>query len=330
MAADIAHYLLGQASRLGMAETWAGWRVRDLLAAALGINGLVALLVARPIATLLPAPYQRDQAASLFAVLVAAVPFLGLIAAVVIAGPLARLSGRPRIAKPLMLAMPAFGVEMRGRDIHMGAGSAWAVLQSGKSGAARGTRALLALDPRLSRQTSSLARAALRHPQEDLRLLAHGLLDEREGLLFESIETARKARAAARTPAAVAAFDKRLAFLYWELLYQDLSRDQVRTLALANGRHHAEAALIHLPTDAALRILLGRLAMEAGDIAAARSHFEQALHMNTAPGQILPYLAEACFRLRDFAALRRLIKGFPALRDLPTIGAVARFWTDSP
>lgn len=326
MFLSLYHYLLAHASRAGLARPFAGMPARTLLLYGLAANGLCAALLAKPIELLLPANYRRQRASWLFAILIATVPILGLAAALIIAIAIARMTRRIAIAEPETLAIPPFGVEMRGRDIHMGAGSAWAILRAKDTGTKRGVRALLALDPRLSRQTSPLVRAALSHPEEDLRLLAYGLLDQREGDIMTAIENTLAERRALAAPASDSRLEKRLAFLYWELLYQDLSRDHLRLLAIRNAQTHALVALKMRPDDATLHILMGRIAMLEHHNLVARQHFEDALSLNAAPGQILPYLAETRFRVGDFGALRLLAKDFPSLLDLPNIGPIVRFW----
>ncbi|MHB8254898.1 MAG: tetratricopeptide repeat protein [Acidiferrobacter sp.] len=101
----------------------------------------------------------------------------------------------------------------------------------------------------------------------------------------------------------------------------------MRLLAIHRAQTHALAALKRHPDDATLHILMGRIAMLEHHNTAARKHFEDALNLNVAPGQILPYLAETRFRVGDFAALGVLARDFPSLLDLPNIGPVVRFWT---
>ncbi|MHB8254662.1 MAG: hypothetical protein ACYDEV_13420 [Acidiferrobacter sp.] len=187
MVLDFVHYLLSPPSLAGLGAPFAGIPTGTLVAYGLAANGLGAALFAKPIALLLPIPYRSQRGSWLFFALIATVPLFGLLAALVIATLVARMNRRERVPEPQTLAMPSFGVEMRGRHIHMGAGSTWAILRAKDTSVKRGVRALLALDPRLSRQTSSLVRAALQHQEEDLRLLAYGLLDQREGDIAAAI-----------------------------------------------------------------------------------------------------------------------------------------------
>lgn len=100
----------------------------------------------------------------------------------------------------------------------------------------------------------------------------------------------------------------------------------LRNRAISESRRYAQLANAILKTDGPLQVLLGRLALIDGDCETACGHPEQALQLKTTPGQVLPYLAKARFRLRDMSALHLLIRRFASLRDLPNIGPVARFW----
>lgn len=329
MLPELLRYSLSAASRQGLNAPFEGLSGDTVLALLWAANGLLAVILAWPLATLLPAPYREPRAAWFFGILTAGVPGFGLVASLVIAGGLSRLVRLHANPDPATVRLPPFTIEMRGRDPHMGAGGAWAILRAPSSNTNRSVRALLSLDPRLSRQTAPLIREALRHPHEDLRLLAYGLLDQREGDLLETINQQLQLRTGANA-AARAQTDKRIAFLYWELLYQDLSRDHLRAHAISESRRHARLAVAVLTDDAPLYVLLGRLSLIDGDSLAACDHLERALQLHTAPGQVLPYLAEARFRLRDMHGLRILTARFPALLDLPNIGPVARFWMATP
>ncbi|MHB1512329.1 MAG: tetratricopeptide repeat protein [Acidiferrobacter sp.] len=330
MTPDIASYVLSHASRAGVGRPFDDLPTRLLFLYIVIANGVLALGLARPMAHLLPPSYREHQASWLLAVIIAAIPGLGLLIALFIAAGITRLASHSSLPEPQTLGLPAFGAEMRGRQRHMGAGGAWAILRAKDAGVARGVRALLSLDPRLSRQTSPLVRSALRHPEEDLRLLAYGLLDRREGNLSEAISEALTRRQSPGPQDDEGLLEKRLAFLYWELLYQDLSRDHLRQHAIRRAQTHALAALKRRPNDPTLHVLMGRIAMLEGHYLAARTHCERALDLNAAPGQILPYLAETRFRLGDFAALKLLARDYPSLCDVPTIGPVVRFWNATP
>ncbi|HUW97526.1 MAG TPA: hypothetical protein VMV40_01615 [Acidiferrobacter sp.] len=326
MLRDLAHYLLSHPSLAGLSTPFSGIPAGTLLLYAFIANGLIAVLLAKPIALLLPFPYRNQRTSWFFVILIATVPFLGLIVAISVATIITRLNRQTMVAEPQTITIPPFGVEMRARNIHMGAGGAWAIIRAKEPGTKRGVRALLALDPRASRQTSPLVRAALQHPEEDLRLLAFGLLDQREGRLAEVIKDTLDERENLPPRADLSSFEKRLAFLYWELIYQDLSRDHLRTLAIRHAKEHAHAAILLRPNDATLHILMGRIAMMEDRNMEAREHFENALSLNAAPAQILPYFAEVRFRVGDFLALRHLASDFPSLLDMPSIGPVVRFW----
>lgn len=330
MTPDVASYILSGPSRAGIGRPFDGVSTRLLFLYVVTANAVLALALARPLARLLPMPYRERHAFWLFAMIIAAIPGLGLPIALFVAAGITRFTSHAAAPEPQTLGLPAFGAEMRGRQRHMGAGGAWAILRSRDAGVARGVRALLALDPHLSRQTSPLVRSALRHPEEDLRLLAYGLLDRREGDLSQAISEALTQRQSPEAKDDKGLLEKRLAFLYWELLYQDLSRDHLRQHAIRRAQTHALAALKRRPNDATLHVLMGRIAMLEGHYLAARTHCERALDLNAAPGQVLPYLAETRFRLGDFAALKSLARDYPSLRDVPTIGPVVRFWSATP
>lgn len=325
MLSELLHYTVSTASRQGLVAPFDGISGANLLLLLWIINGFLAIIVAGPLTTLLPPSYRQQHATWFFGILCAGIPLFGLLASLIIAGGLSRLVRLHMTPDPEIIHIPPFTIEMRGRNPHMGAGGAWAILRAPASSPNRSVRALLSLDPRLSRQTAPLIREALRHPYEDLRLLAYGLLDQREGDILELINQQIKSNAGI-DDTEIAQTNKRIALLYWELLYQDLSRDHLRQYATSESRRYAQLAIKTLDHDALLHVLLGRLCLLEGDCLQACMHLEQALQLHTTPAQVLPYLAEARFRLRDMANLHTLTEQFSGLLDLPNIGPVARFW----
>ncbi|RKG66502.1 hypothetical protein D7V80_19420 [Corallococcus sp. CA054B] len=141
----------------------------------------------------------------------------------------------------------------------------------------------------------SIVQGALKDPADEVRLLAHSLLESRERELYAAIaaDTAALEQAGEEERPRL---QSRLAFRHWELVHTGLASGEVATHLLSEALTFAEAACVR-EEDAGLRLLTGRIHLRRGDAAAARVALTRALELELAPHLVLPYLAEAAFLL---------------------------------
>lgn len=188
-------------------------------------------------------------------------------------------------------------------------------------------RALVALQSVPGRVAAPLLRGVLADPSEDLRLLAYGMLDNHEKRLNDEIHRERKrlADAAAGSADALAA-TRRLADLYWELIYQELVQGDLFRHALDASLRYTESALAAQPADPTMQLRRGRLLHLLGHDAPAAAAYDQALALGLPLTRITPYLAELAFARRDFPAVRRLMRDLGPWRALPRLKPVVDYW----
>ena len=186
-------------------------------------------------------------------------------------------------------------------------------------------RALLAVQSMPARMANPLIREMLVDPSEDLRLIAYGILDTREKAINARIHAATQ-RLAAAGEAGRATLHKRLAELYCELVYQRLVHGDLREHATAQARGHVERALALEPHDPALHALFGQIALSAGEYRSAQLALSRGVDLGLAESRVLPYLAEAAFRLRRFDEVRAIAGRLASLPNTPPIEHVIQYW----
>lgn len=188
-------------------------------------------------------------------------------------------------------------------------------------------RALVALSNVPTRLSSPLLRDLLADPAEDLRLLAYGMLDAQEKKLNSAIHVELQAYHGAATDSARAGAARRLAALYWELIYQGLVHGDLKRHACQQGLRFAGAAVGVDAGNAALHFLHARLLHDDGQLDAARRAYQEALGLGLPVIRVIPYLAELAYDERDFDEVRKLLRVLRDWPGLPRLAPVVRYWS---
>ncbi len=210
----------------------------------------------------------------------------------------------------------------------MGEGGAWSRLKS--TGAPRNLRlkAILAVSATSGLNSSRLLQMATGDSDDEIRLLAFNLFDKREKAISTSVNDALKILKQESDDDARGQLCKKLAFAYWEYVYNDLAKDDLLTFYVDQSLYYARLAFSLNVEDPALLILLGRIFMFQGDLESAEMTMIQAIERGAHRDRVIPYFAELSFRKRDFVKLRDNFALDTSLRFKPGIGSVASFWME--
>ncbi|GHD64124.1 lipopolysaccharide N-acetylglucosaminyl transferase [Jeongeupia chitinilytica] len=272
---------------------------------------------------LIPALQRRPRRLTLALLLTAAAFLPGLgVPCFSLAAWLGVRSRRPQ-AEPPFRVLPAPVFTTRNRStISYGMGGVRMRLADPATHPEARLSALLTLKSMPTRHASELLRDLLDDPEEDLRLLAYGMLEHEEKRLDSQINAALERYRNGELSAA-----RTLAFLYWELIYHDLAQGDVRAFALGEvERYLAEAQEIQ-PREPDLWMLRGKFALGNRQLAEAREAFETASILGYPHVKLIPYLAELAFARRDFAAMRALFPSLNPLHVNDTLQPVVRYWS---
>ena len=147
-----------------------------------------------------------------------------------------------------------------------------------------------------------LLREALRDRQEDVRLLAYALLDDRERQADATVRGLIAALAAAPPPQAAALHD-RLANAYWEMCYQELVAGELESFALARVVEHLDAASAAGGATAARWLLRARVLLRRGDAGGARAALDESRRAGMPARTVDRYLDEVAFVSRRAGAI---------------------------
>lgn len=151
-----------------------------------------------------------------------------------------------------------------------------------------------------------LLRLALRDRHEDVRLLAHALLEDRDRQAFRGIEELERALGAA-SPEAAGPIACLLAEALCDLCVSGLVSGELETFTLRRARDLLEQARGAPPveTSAGAALLLARVRLRQGDAGAARAAIEEGGRLGAPPALLGPLTAEAVFQSRRTAGEER-------------------------
>jgi hypothetical protein len=120
-----------------------------------------------------------------------------------------------------------------------------------------------------------------------------------------------------------AAIQRRLAAESWELARSGVAEGDCLVHALDAAREHAHDAVAADPDCPSSWLILGRVELRRGAAAPAETALARAVERGLAPATVAPYLAEAAYVDRRFAATRALLAGTTD----PALARIARYWS---
>ena len=296
----------------------------------LALHGLASLCLAAILTAGLP-QHMRRPAPAVITLLFGFsffIPVLGLIGMIVGA-----LVSRflPRIVPELPYAeIPPIEFEFPPREIRertkYGPGGLTSRLRD--AGVPKETRfkSLLALQGMPPKIANPLLQEMLGDTADEVRLVAYGILDNQEKIINQHIhDEVTKLREADSSEMQLIAL-RRLAELYWELVYGGLVHGDVRDHAMSETERFLNQAMQIVPDDAGLWFLKGKLLLYKRDNAA-----EAALHRAVAngleEGRVLAYLGQLAFERRDYAEVRRVFSSLSEAQYAPRLKQAVKYWS---
>jgi len=301
----------------------------SVLLAFLAMHAAASVLIALAIRLLLPRRYAHPRAwvlAFLFAYNFF-MPVVGMsctVLAFLLGVWLPRLTRRHAYAS---VALPRFTTHRNHEGTGFRGGQVRAQLANPSAPLDQRLKALVALQDTPAHATGALLRKLLSDPADDMRLLAYGILDGKEKQIMQRIqENQRLLDTGAADEGERHAGHKRIAELYYELIYQDLVQGDMRRFAGEQVRLHIAEARRHDAGDAGLWFMLARLELQVADVDAAAHALEQARLGGFARERLLPYIAELRFMQRRYGEVRQLFGELQATSTLPAVRAMRGYW----
>lgn len=164
-------------------------------------------------------------------------------------------------------------------------------------------KALLATRQMSGPEPVELLRSSLKDPVDDVRLLAYSMLEQREQALVSEAGQLQSRLQTQTDDRSHAGRQRRLAQIWWEMVYLGLAQGGLRRYYLEQSRHILQGLVATYGRHQDWQ-LLGRIELELGHPEQAAEAFEEALDRGCSPASAYPYLAEIAFLARDFNRVR--------------------------
>lgn len=196
-------------------------------------------------------------------------------------------------------------------------------------------RAVLALREMTPRRALPVLRQLLSDPDEEIRLLAYGIVSTWEQRLTEALQAAmrefERARQAGTVEAPLARAAQRVAELQMEFAYQGLAQGDLRDFAIAQALHHCAIAREALPRDIGLQMMFLRLSLAAGRSEDARAVLRELIAEGASSTLWRPYAAELEWIERHFGRIHAVLQPLGSRHVAPRLRPVVRIWQhDAP
>lgn len=223
------------------------------------------------------------------------------------------------------VSLPPFMADTGGPAPGMGEGGAWSRLRALALPRSMRLKALLAVSAGGGSNSSRLLQMATSDGDDEIRLLAFKLYDQREKVIGAAISEALHRLRELDDQGERLHLYRKLAFSYWEMIFNELNND-LSEFFIEQSQHYATQVYNSGTDDPSLLILIGRIHLRKGDLLQAQKFINLGLEHGAHRDRVIPYLAEMAYRQRDFKALKQFFEADPLLRFKPGIGPVAKFW----
>jgi hypothetical protein len=296
----------------------------------LALHMVSAALLALTALPLLPARYRtpRLQVLALLFSFGFFIPLLGILG-LMVALAITALRPRSRPHEPFAeVRPPEYVLSIPDPEIQFRPAGLRATLLDATLPTELRMRSLIALQNMPTRIAAPTLRRLLGDPVDDIRLVAYGILDQKEKAINDQIqENLGSLEGLANLETRVNAL-RHLAELHWELIYAGLVTGDVRAFTLERVLDYTGRALDLSGQDPGLWLLRGRALHARRELDAAAEAYQHAVQGGLPEQRVLPYQAEIAYDRRDLADLRsRLERLAGAGRPTPAMAALIRYWS---
>jgi len=187
-------------------------------------------------------------------------------------------------------------------------------------------KALSAIAEDMNKKNIALIKHSLADKDDEIRLFSFSLMDKMEQNINTKIHQASIRFEKEEEPDEKAKAAKELAYLYWDMIYFDLSDDTLRSFLLNESLKYARMVFDHDMTDSSMNVLLGKIFLAQKDYDEASTQFVMAIESGMRSEYIIPYLAELYFERGNYRSIRSMLNLVQGLGINSTLYPVIEQW----
>lgn len=204
-----------------------------------------------------------------------------------------------------------------------GEGSMTDLLENEYASTSQKIKALVAMSDKVSKENVAIIKTALSNSDDEIRLFSFAIIDKMEREINATIHNVL-IKYQENDDRELA---KQLAFLYWELVYFELSDEVLQNYLIGESLKYINAALSKEPNDTALRVLRGRIHLKRKQYNNAATEFSFAIEADEFnASQVYPYLAQLQYESRNFVTTQAILKQAYGLQYNATLHPVIKMW----
>lgn len=188
-------------------------------------------------------------------------------------------------------------------------------------------KALVVMSDIKTSNALSVFRERLGDPQDGVRLFAFSIIQKLEKEINDQIHLRNEELKRVHGDKEKAKIYKKLAELYWELVFLGGGDDVFQEYMFGESMRYAELAHEFISNDPSLLVMLGRLYLKKGELDKSYECFKKAVACGVDEDKVVPYMSELLYRKRDFAGVKNLMTKHPYIRLNPIMYPVINIWT---
>jgi len=259
------------------------------------------------------------------------IPLIAYAATVIVANYLVEVTYKEEIKNIEYLDLNLFETNFVEVHRHFGEGLIQTVLLNDYIPTEKKIMALVAISENVSKHNINIIKMGLSSKDDEVRLYAFSILDRLEKdinqKIFQNISSYKESEEGSKDAAMYA---RELAFLYWELIYYELSEDVLLNYLLKEVKHYALIAQKFYKHDVKISFLLGRVYMR-------EKHYDRALTELIVTTELdkgmlpytAPYICELYFLRRVFRPIKSIMKRTKNLELNTTLYPIVEQWRSS-
>lgn len=188
-------------------------------------------------------------------------------------------------------------------------------------------RALSVVSQDMSRKNIALIKHSLADKDDEIRLYSFSLIDNLEQDINTKIHQASLRFTQTQDSDQKSSAAKELAYLYWDMVYFDLSDEVLKSYLINESLRYAKFVFDNNMGDTSMNTLLGKIYLEKKEYSLAATQLVMAIENGVDHEYIVPYLAELHFERGNFRSVGAMLNLVKSLKMNTTMYPIVAQWS---